>query len=146
MLTLLPPWMFQYYALQILETVIKTRWKILPRNQCEGKSLKGFDPSQDVRVLSVSAHFEMLWLRSICTWSTPFCSTDSHPLRHYALLSSFTLERTPQKHTLLNLKKGHFSLSLVFKVRLSWMLVGCTDTGGLSVFSLPLWKLLNRVR
>uniref|UniRef100_A0A4W4GHH3 Exportin-1 n=2 Tax=Electrophorus electricus TaxID=8005 RepID=A0A4W4GHH3_ELEEL len=27
-----------YYALQILETVIKTRWKILPRNQCEGKS------------------------------------------------------------------------------------------------------------
>lgn len=28
----------QYYALQILETVIKTRWKILPRNQCEGQS------------------------------------------------------------------------------------------------------------
>lgn len=28
----------QYYALQILETVIKTRWKILPRNQCEGRS------------------------------------------------------------------------------------------------------------
>lgn len=27
----------QYYALQILETVIKTRWKILPRNQCEGQ-------------------------------------------------------------------------------------------------------------
>lgn len=27
----------QYYALQILETVIKTRWKILPRHQCEGK-------------------------------------------------------------------------------------------------------------
>uniref|UniRef100_A0A8C1H6C3 Exportin-1 n=1 Tax=Cyprinus carpio carpio TaxID=630221 RepID=A0A8C1H6C3_CYPCA len=26
----------RYYALQILETVIKTRWKILPRNQCEG--------------------------------------------------------------------------------------------------------------
>uniref|UniRef100_A0A8C1B4C4 Exportin 1 n=1 Tax=Cyprinus carpio carpio TaxID=630221 RepID=A0A8C1B4C4_CYPCA len=25
----------KYYALQILETVIKTRWKILPRNQCE---------------------------------------------------------------------------------------------------------------
>lgn len=36
-LTLLPPCMFQYYALQILETVIKARWKILPRNQCEGK-------------------------------------------------------------------------------------------------------------
>lgn len=28
----------QYYALQILETVIKTRWKILPRNQCDGQS------------------------------------------------------------------------------------------------------------
>lgn len=26
----------KYYALQILETVIKTRWKVLPRNQCEG--------------------------------------------------------------------------------------------------------------
>uniref|UniRef100_A0A8C2PX31 Exportin-1 n=1 Tax=Cyprinus carpio TaxID=7962 RepID=A0A8C2PX31_CYPCA len=29
----------KYYALQILETVIKTRWKILPRNQCEGEGL-----------------------------------------------------------------------------------------------------------
>lgn len=38
-LTRLPPCMLQYYALQILETVIKTRWKILPRNQCEGKTL-----------------------------------------------------------------------------------------------------------
>ncbi|XP_070576866.1 exportin-1-like [Ptychodera flava] len=26
----------KYYALQILETVIKTRWKVLPRSQCEG--------------------------------------------------------------------------------------------------------------
>lgn len=26
----------KYYALQILEEVIKTRWKVLPRNQCEG--------------------------------------------------------------------------------------------------------------
>lgn len=26
----------KYFALQILEEVIKTRWKILPRNQCEG--------------------------------------------------------------------------------------------------------------
>ncbi|CAH0775387.1 unnamed protein product [Bemisia tabaci] len=26
----------KYYALQILEEVIKTRWKTLPRNQCEG--------------------------------------------------------------------------------------------------------------
>ncbi|ESP02273.1 hypothetical protein LOTGIDRAFT_224905 [Lottia gigantea] len=26
----------KYYALQILETVIKTRWKVLPRPQCEG--------------------------------------------------------------------------------------------------------------
>uniref|UniRef100_A0A8C6ME46 Exportin-1 n=1 Tax=Nothobranchius furzeri TaxID=105023 RepID=A0A8C6ME46_NOTFU len=26
----------KYYALQILESVIKTRWKILPRSQCEG--------------------------------------------------------------------------------------------------------------
>ncbi|XP_072023623.1 exportin-1-like [Amphiura filiformis] len=26
----------KYYGLQILETVIKTRWRVLPRNQCEG--------------------------------------------------------------------------------------------------------------
>lgn len=26
----------KYYALQILEQVIKTRWKVLPRNQCDG--------------------------------------------------------------------------------------------------------------
>lgn len=26
----------KYYALQILETVIKSRWKVLPRAQCEG--------------------------------------------------------------------------------------------------------------
>ncbi|KAL3200565.1 hypothetical protein MRX96_043294 [Rhipicephalus microplus] len=26
----------KYYALQILENVIKTRWRVLPRNQCEG--------------------------------------------------------------------------------------------------------------
>ena len=26
----------KYYALQILENVIKTKWKVLPRPQCEG--------------------------------------------------------------------------------------------------------------
>ena len=26
----------KYYALQILEATIKTKWKALPRNQCEG--------------------------------------------------------------------------------------------------------------
>ena len=26
----------KYYALQILESVIKTRWKVLPRDQCDG--------------------------------------------------------------------------------------------------------------
>jgi exportin-1 len=30
----------KYYALQILESVIKTRWKVLPRPQCEGKIIK----------------------------------------------------------------------------------------------------------
>ena len=29
----------KYYALQILENVIKTRWKVLPRAQCEGSQL-----------------------------------------------------------------------------------------------------------
>lgn len=27
----------KYYGLQILETVIKTRWKVLPRTQCDGE-------------------------------------------------------------------------------------------------------------
>lgn len=27
----------KYFALQILEAVIKTRWKVLPSEQCEGK-------------------------------------------------------------------------------------------------------------
>jgi len=27
----------QHYALQILSQVIKTRWKVLPREQCDGK-------------------------------------------------------------------------------------------------------------
>ena len=29
----------KYYALQILETVIRARWKVLPRQQCEGQSV-----------------------------------------------------------------------------------------------------------
>jgi len=32
----------KYYALQILENVIKTRWKVLPRPQCEGLHLAIF--------------------------------------------------------------------------------------------------------
>ena len=35
----------KYYALQILENVIKTRWKVLPRTQCEGKA--GINSSVD---------------------------------------------------------------------------------------------------
>jgi exportin-1 len=27
----------KYFALQILESLIQTRWKILPRHQCEGR-------------------------------------------------------------------------------------------------------------
>ena len=28
----------KYYALQILERAIQTRWKVLPKEQCEGES------------------------------------------------------------------------------------------------------------
>ena len=28
----------QYFALQILENLIKSKWKILPRDQCEGNT------------------------------------------------------------------------------------------------------------
>lgn len=43
----------QYYALQILETVIKTRWKILPRNQCEGNVYSCAYNSPDLKMLTV---------------------------------------------------------------------------------------------
>lgn len=43
----------QYYALQILETVIKTRWKILPRNQCEGNVYSCAYNSPDPKMLTV---------------------------------------------------------------------------------------------
>lgn len=49
---LLSPCVLQYYALQILETVIKTRWKILPRNQCEG-NLTLWYKSQNIYILLV---------------------------------------------------------------------------------------------
>lgn len=48
----------KYYALQILEQVIKTRWKVLPRNQCEGikKYIVGLiiKTSSDPETLEVS--------------------------------------------------------------------------------------------
>ena len=31
----------KYFALQVLEILIKTRWKALPREQCEGKWVLG---------------------------------------------------------------------------------------------------------
>lgn len=48
----------KFYALQILEEVIKTRWKILPRNQCEGikKYVVGLiiKTSQDATVMEAN--------------------------------------------------------------------------------------------
>lgn len=48
----------KYYALQILEEVIKTRWKVLPRNQCEGikKYVVGLiiKTSSDAKVMETS--------------------------------------------------------------------------------------------
>ena len=35
----------KYFALQILEKTIKTRWKALPRHQCDGR-IKSIDTSQ----------------------------------------------------------------------------------------------------
>ena len=46
----------KYYALQILEEVIKTRWKILPRNQCEG--IKKYVVSLIIKTSSDSAVME----------------------------------------------------------------------------------------
>jgi exportin-1 len=53
----------KYYALQILEQVIKTRWKVLPRNQCEGKDCFSF------MVRLVEVHSEILHSRKLL-WSS----------------------------------------------------------------------------
>uniref|UniRef100_A0A672NQM4 Exportin-1 n=1 Tax=Sinocyclocheilus grahami TaxID=75366 RepID=A0A672NQM4_SINGR len=47
----------KYYALQILETVIKTRWKILPRNQCDGEGL--YDFSLNIRKCTNNRHLSL---------------------------------------------------------------------------------------
>ena len=36
----------KYYALQILEKTIKTRWKALPKEQCEGENASFFRMEQ----------------------------------------------------------------------------------------------------
>lgn len=47
----------QYYGLQILETVIKTRWKVLPRTQCEG--IKKFIVGLIIKISSDSSAMEV---------------------------------------------------------------------------------------
>lgn len=82
MLTLLPPCVLQYYALQILETVIKTRWKILPRNQCEGKCLILWYNSQNTWILSVLVLF-FLNVVTCC------CQVEEYsPVKHAGLFSA----------------------------------------------------------
>ncbi|XP_077866004.1 exportin-1 [Saccoglossus kowalevskii] len=46
----------KYYALQILETVIKSRWKVLPRSQCEG--IKKYTVGLIIRISSDSENLE----------------------------------------------------------------------------------------
>ena len=48
----------KYYALQILENVIKTRWKVLPREQCEGDDAYALTlpPSCLIKVLTDFIH------------------------------------------------------------------------------------------
>ncbi|XP_071785336.1 exportin-1-like isoform X1 [Asterias amurensis] len=46
----------KYYGLQILETVIKTRWKVLPRTQCEG--IKKFIVGLIIKISSDSSAME----------------------------------------------------------------------------------------
>lgn len=46
----------KYYALQILEQVIKTRWKALPRVQCEG--IKKFIVALIIKTSSVPGALE----------------------------------------------------------------------------------------
>lgn len=47
----------QYIALQILETVVKTRWKTLPRAQCEG--IRGYIVGLNIKLSSDPAVLEV---------------------------------------------------------------------------------------
>ena len=55
----------QYYGLQILETVIKTRWKVLPRTQCEG--IKKFIVGLIIKISSDSSAMEVsiIWTKRL---------------------------------------------------------------------------------
>ena len=49
----------QYIALQILENVVKTRWKTLPRAQCEG--IRGYIVGLNIKLSSDPAVLEVWW-------------------------------------------------------------------------------------
>lgn len=53
----------KYYALQILEQVIKTRWKILPRNQCEGKYTFFMERSRQLFLIFIFSIFRLEWIK-----------------------------------------------------------------------------------
>lgn len=100
----------QYIALQILENVVKTRWKTLPRAQCEG--IRGYIVGLNIKLSSDPTVLEVWWCGvwvdscratactslfspSLCspiyvcayvctyvefTWSSMFCCTESQVL------------------------------------------------------------------
>ena len=87
----------KYYALQILESVIKTRWKILPRNQCEGikKYIVGLiiKTSSDPEVLEKEKTYlnklNMILVQVGATFYTeylPFQIMDSSEYRHIFII------------------------------------------------------------
>lgn len=49
----------KYYALQILESLVQTRWKTLPREQCEGTPSIFFTMHFDLE--------EIYWFLILCT-------------------------------------------------------------------------------
>uniref|UniRef100_A0A671L4G4 Exportin-1 n=1 Tax=Sinocyclocheilus anshuiensis TaxID=1608454 RepID=A0A671L4G4_9TELE len=64
----------KYYALQILETVIKTRWKILPRNQCDG--IKKYVVGLIIKTSSDSNSVEGSWIYCSSRTSESLCQNN----------------------------------------------------------------------
>lgn len=53
----------KYYALQILENLIKTRWKILPENQCE--NIKKFIVALIIKTSTNPSNSEIVYLNKL---------------------------------------------------------------------------------
>lgn len=113
-LTLPCPCMLQYYALQILETVIKTRWKILPRNQCEGNCTQQFNCHSSLHVGLLTFTHDKDW--TLVYFCTCFFFTLLAAFQTL-LLCILTLKKTLISWLIYLVSVQHFSFSFLPDIR-----------------------------